>query len=68
MRKILKADGNVVSEAWIGGSAPIPDGWHLDINSAMDAKQVEPVAPPPPENADEEAPMPKRRGRPRLVK
>lgn len=38
MRKIYQALGKDVSEAWIGVTAPVPNGWHLDVNSAMEAK------------------------------
>jgi hypothetical protein len=37
MIKIFNIDGDVVSEAWIGDDSPMPDGWHRDVNSAMNA-------------------------------
>lgn len=38
MRKIYKAiNRNETAQAWIGNSAPVPDGWFLDVNSAKDA-------------------------------
>lgn len=34
MRRIYKAEQDEMAVAWIGESAPVPDGWHLDINKA----------------------------------
>ena len=38
MRKIYSFVSGDIQEAWIGESAPIPPGWHLDVNSAMEAR------------------------------
>jgi len=38
MRKIYNIVGTNVSEAWIGQTAPVPDGWHLDTASALAAR------------------------------
>jgi len=43
MIKIFNIDGGVVSEAWIGDDSPMPDGWHLDVASAMEANPVKPA-------------------------
>lgn len=38
MRRIFRAiNQSETAQAWIGGSAPIPDGWHLDPDSAKSA-------------------------------
>lgn len=42
MVKIFNIDGAEVSEAWIGHDSPMPDGWHLDVNSAMKANAAKP--------------------------
>ena len=62
MRKIYNMDGLNISEAWIGGSAPVPDGWHLDVNTAMEKNK------PSSDKLSEMAiEKPKKRGRPRKV-
>lgn len=84
MRRIFKAiNQNETVQAWIGGSAPIPEGWHLDPDSAKSAfnpskgeeshavRQEETEGPEEVTTDDavvaENATTPKRRGRPRKV-
>jgi len=38
MRKIYKFNGEGFDEAWIGKTAPVPDGWYLDASSAREVK------------------------------
>lgn len=45
MRKVYKFNGEGFDEAWIGKTAPVPDGWYLDANSAREA--IDPVKPSP---------------------
>lgn len=47
MRQIFKAGHPV---AWIGDSAPVPDGWHIDANKALEYEPRKEVI----KNADEE--------------
>jgi len=54
MRRIYQANK---PEAWIGDSAPIPEGWHLDLQTALAAAPVEPVVEVP-----EEVPAPEEVG------
>lgn len=34
MRKVYRFNGNGFDVAWIGKTAPIPSGWHLDTEVA----------------------------------
>jgi len=54
MRKIYKFNNDKIETAWIGGTAPVPDGWYLDVNEAREQHDL----------ADVIEVMPKRRGRP----
>lgn len=36
MRKIFKSENDSILTAWIGGTAPVPAGWFLDVNTAKE--------------------------------
>lgn len=60
MRQIFTFEGDELLDAWIGGSAPIPGGWHIDRYEAQNAAQSTAKSEP---EVVEEAPKP--RGRPK---
>lgn len=65
MKQIFNIDGDVVSDAWIGESAPMPDGWYADVNTAMKANKANKPAPVDSAGDDAAPDAPKKRGRPR---
>jgi hypothetical protein len=62
MRKVYKFNGEGFDVAWIGKTAPVPEGWYLDANSAREA--IDPVKPAPEAEVTTETAAPRRLGRP----
>lgn len=56
MRKIWRLNPDGMAFAWIGKSAPVPEGWHTNEQNAKDAVRLK-----KPESTEPESP--RKRGR-----